>query len=767
MAFWTVRKRKLQKGEVVQQERKNKPKQVRGVGEVQVALNLASGGSAGFRGGSGMDAHVKDGQLYVQHQKFGKKWKKNWFVLYPASQNGIARLECYDSSSGGGGGAGAGGNEKTRKLDKKIIRLSECISILPAVTETCPKDNMAAFCVETNDKTHVFAAERHVSMEWVEKMCEIAFQSGSGSATSSGAALDSNGGQKELQMSENLIYSSREEVNEFWVSVQHTQASDRCGLTGPYWLKAEQEALVLKDPKTKRGVLLWPYKLLRRYGRDRVMFSFEAGRRCESGPGKFTFDTKQGNDIFQLVEQAIQSQKALVEERIPGTGPGPSPAQDLDGPPLLLWAPADGSNSRESDGDSGGSKPGSADGVLGRRDGGDGGVAKAGGGNKGRCLPEPPPIRVPMGHRHGAAGGGKGTAVPPPLPAAAVAAAAAAVAAAAAATTTTSSSSSSSTSLDDHTSLYSEPADSLRLLPPPPRADGLYSDPVDILIGQSPTTAPTHPPRLRPVGDEGPAAPGDLYSYLYNQTDQELSHKAGGLALDNCGVRAAGGGGGGGGGWGSNGNKRPPGGRAEGSSSSSSSSSSHPMAEHIYDEPEGRAQGSRGQPSEPTGNIYDLACPEPRGRWRAEDDGGSSQWPKAPSCPKPPRHKPCLAPKPPYLTDTSWKEPLPLPPLKPRDAFQGKNANNNNSSGGGGGGGCSSGGGCGGGGGSDGGSSSSIWAGGASSDLYSKVTKQRPPSPGLWFSPHTTPQHHNHHHHHNHRPPLRSPDLIYDNLGDV
>jgi hypothetical protein len=35
---------------------------------------------------------------------------------------------------------------------------------------------MAAFCVETNDKTHVFAAERAVSMEWVEKMCEIAFQ---------------------------------------------------------------------------------------------------------------------------------------------------------------------------------------------------------------------------------------------------------------------------------------------------------------------------------------------------------------------------------------------------------------------------------------------------------------------------------------------------------------------------------------------------------------------------------------------------------------
>lgn len=263
-----------------------------------------------------MDTHVKEGQLYVQHQKFGKKWKKSWFVLYPASQNGIARLEFFDCS---------GGPEKpssTKKLDKKIIRLSECISILPALTETCPKDNMAAFCVETNDKTHVFAAEKQTCAEWVEKMCEIAFQGG--------GVSDSNG-QQELKMAENLIYYSREEVNEFWVSVQRTEASERCGLQGAYWLKADSDSLILKDPKSKRSLLLWPYKLLRRYGRDKVMFSFEAGRRCDSGPGNFTFETKQGNEIFGIVEGAIREQKAQAEERQQS-----SPAQDPDCPGLLL-----------------------------------------------------------------------------------------------------------------------------------------------------------------------------------------------------------------------------------------------------------------------------------------------------------------------------------------------------------------------------------------------------------------------------------------------
>lgn len=59
-------------------------------------------------------------------------------------------------------------------------------------------------------------------------------------------------------------------VNEFWVTIQRTEASERCGLAGNYWLKAESDVLILKEPKTKRHVLVWPYKLLRRYGRDRV-----------------------------------------------------------------------------------------------------------------------------------------------------------------------------------------------------------------------------------------------------------------------------------------------------------------------------------------------------------------------------------------------------------------------------------------------------------------------------------------------------------------
>ncbi|XP_028285455.1 docking protein 1b [Parambassis ranga] len=684
-----------------------------------------------------MDTHVKEGQLYVQHQKFGKKWKKNWFVLYPASQNGIARLEFFDSPSGGGsgtsGGSGGGSNEKTRKLDKKIIRLSECISILPALTESCPKENMAAFCVETNDKTHVFAAEKNTAKEWMVTMCDIAFQGGSGSSS---GATDSNGGPHELQMSENLIYYSREEVNEFWVSIQRTEASERCGLVGNYWLKAESDILILKEPMAKRKVLVWPYKLLRRYGRDRVMFSFEAGRRCDSGPGNFTFETKQGNEIFMLVDQAIQSQKAQAEERRLSTPLNSDP----DCPPSLQYirntipggvtaggGDSSSCSSREADGDSGGSKPGSADGVLGKREGGDGGRGQGGGaGHKGRSLPEPPVMLGVLG------GGG----TPPRSPRGHAGKAV--------------------LSSDESVGLYSEPADSVRTTLQ--SADCLYSDPVDSIKGQSqgsnPTTPPVPTPRLRPVGEDASGGvqgdhhqggsnhrkPPDLYSHVYDRISLELNQKTSALSLNGVA------GGGRGGGRGVNSNRRPPGGQTEGPLSLPVSTQ-----EHIYDEPEGCAKGSVSMPASSGMSIYDEAHVESFSQRRQEElaapsglEGNYStpsqvkplepqrhsppQLNPSRSTPQPPAPrwpKPVTAPKP-GRGIFARKEPVPLPTGK--HGGPGTNVNNNNNN---------------------------IWGGGGGGrELYSKVSKQKSPPANLWNSQ-------------QHQAPLRSPDIIYDNLGDI
>ncbi|XP_062375403.1 docking protein 1 [Sardina pilchardus] len=247
-----------------------------------------------------MDTHVKRGEVYLQHQKHDEKWRRMWLVLYPSSRRGVARLEMSDAD---GGGDKLSAVVRSRHPERRVVRLAECVSVvqLPPHAEACPGDNMAAFCVETGERRLVFAAERDSCADWVERMCQIAFP------------MDTGNGDvqnQKLQMEENQIYVSTDEISEFRVNVQTTEASARCGLKGAYWLQAGAECLVLKDLESHRTVLEWPYNLLRRYGRDKMVFLIEAGRRCESGPGAFTFETRQGDDIFSRIETAVQEQRS-------------------------------------------------------------------------------------------------------------------------------------------------------------------------------------------------------------------------------------------------------------------------------------------------------------------------------------------------------------------------------------------------------------------------------------------------------------------------
>lgn len=448
------------------------------------------------------------------------------------------------------------------------------------------------------------------------------------------------------------------------------------------------------------------------------MFSFEAGRRCDSGPGNFTFETKQGNEIFTLVDQAIQSQKVQAEERhlscpINFDIECPASLQHIRNPGGGGGGDNSSCSSRETDGDSGGSKPGSADGVLGKREGGDGaggggrgqGVGAAGVVHKGRSLPEPPAMLGVM------AGGN----TPPRSPRGPGAA-------------------KGFSSADEHAGFYSEPADSVRL--PLHTTDSLYSDPVDSIKAQNQSSIPSTPvptPRLRTTGDDNSGGgdphhggsnhrkPPDLYSHLYDQINLELCHKTSSLGLNGAGNTV-----GRGIGRGVNNNRRPPGVQAEGPLSPPAM----PL-EHIYDEPEGCAKA--GMCITPGMTIYNEARLEPHSQRRQEEAVSESQKHSPPQLgrggpPAPRWPKPTTAPKPgrsPYVR----KEPVPLPPGK--HGGLGSNVNNNNN----------------------------IWGGGGGGnggrELYSKVSKQKPTSSSnSWYSQHQQAQ-------------LRSPDIIYDNLGDI
>uniref|UniRef100_A0A3B3VFI2 Docking protein 2-like n=1 Tax=Poecilia latipinna TaxID=48699 RepID=A0A3B3VFI2_9TELE len=260
----------------------------------------------------------KQGMLFLQQQRFGKKWKRVWCVLYRESSCSISRMEFFECKDGGN----VEKNDKTlrkQQESKKVIRLADCIRVSEVEVDGGPRDT-GAFLVETTEKIFVFAADRNQLDDWTHRLCEVAFpMSWMEGGAKRGSLQRGNRVEDEEGMEDNSLYS----VRDFKVSVRRTDASDRCRLKGDGVLRADMDALHLMD-KTGDILYTWPYRYLRRFGRDKSTFSFEAGRRCDSGEGSFEFDTKQGNLLFQAVEAAINLQKiSLPHRQTSGGGPMP------------------------------------------------------------------------------------------------------------------------------------------------------------------------------------------------------------------------------------------------------------------------------------------------------------------------------------------------------------------------------------------------------------------------------------------------------------
>ncbi|XP_046881180.1 fibroblast growth factor receptor substrate 2 [Hypomesus transpacificus] len=118
-----------------------------------------------------------------------------------------------------------------------------------------------------------------------------------------------------------------------------TNVDDEGNELGSGTMELTQTELILHT--RKRDAIRWPYLCLRRYGYDSNLFSFESGRRCQTGQGIFAFKCSRAEEIFNLLQELMQCNSInVVEEPMMMSRSGHTPEMDIPRTPQTPNTPA-------------------------------------------------------------------------------------------------------------------------------------------------------------------------------------------------------------------------------------------------------------------------------------------------------------------------------------------------------------------------------------------------------------------------------------------
>lgn len=204
-------------------------------------------------------------------------------ILFKASRHGIERLEICD---------------KEDDKNPKIITLENCVKI----TQEPSQSNQITIVTKTGTLTLNALNETDLK-HWVQALQSVAFKDKS-------ATLMRNSVMEE----DNDLYCTSYSDGIFTVKLLASDiAHIHCNLEAKsYTLQLTTTEIQLKNMENNAIAAKWPYRYVRKYGYRDGKFTFEAGRKCDTGEGVFSLQHSNPQEVFRCMAAKMKSMKKLI-----------------------------------------------------------------------------------------------------------------------------------------------------------------------------------------------------------------------------------------------------------------------------------------------------------------------------------------------------------------------------------------------------------------------------------------------------------------------